>query len=1046
MGLTVLPTPLHKIVLNCELVQGEVAVGVRPALPIEGIHFILGNGLTGGRVWADAAPSPVVTPSHVSDQKVNDSSEGISACVVTRAMVKSDVEASSEGGGGDELVAPSLSDFPLSVSVSELLQEQQSDPSLKEMFDRVVSATVISSAGSGYFVRNGVLFRKWVTLGNDFVGDPVFQLVVPAKFRSLVLKVAHDESGHFGVKKTYLNILKHFFWPRVKRDVAAYVKTCHVCQLTGKPNQSIKPAPLQPIPAVNEPFEYLIVDCVGPLPCSKSGCKHLLTVMCQSTRYPAAYALRSITTKAVTKALTQFISVFGIPKVIQSDQGSNFSSHMFEQVLKMLRVQHNQSSAYHAQSQGALERFHQTLKALLRSYCIELDKDWEEGLPWLMLAAREAVQESTGFSPNELVFAHTVRGPLAVLKDGWVDTEPPKNLIDYVNGFRHRLWVAGGMAREKLMMSQSRMKKMYDRHTERHEFSPGDQVLALMPIVGSPFQAKYTGPYTVAKKMSELNYVIATPGRRKSTQLCHVNLLKPYYSRDAEVSLADKEKVRPALMVNSVSGSQEEDGVPEPDDSLLYGRLNNSDSLKNLDKLLSHLSETQCSELSDLVRKYSCLFGDVPTCTDWIEHDIDVGEAQPIKQRFYRMSPEKLKHLESEIDYMLKNGLAVPSSSSWSSPCILVPKVDRTSRFCTDFRKVNSVTKPDCFPMPRMDDCVDQVGSARFVSKFDLLKGYWQVPLSQRAQEISAFITPSGLYSYNVMAFGLRNAPATFQRLMNRVVSGLKGCAVYLDDLVVYSDTWHSHLQRIRALFERLAEAHLTINLAKCDFARATVTYLGRVVGQGRVAPVQDKVRAVERYPQPTTKKELQRFLGLVGYYRSFCKNFSTVVCPLTELLKAKVKFVWSFACQQAFDSIKSLLCSSPVLAAPCFDKNFMLQVDASQVGAGAVLLQEDDQGVVRPVSFFSKKFNRYQFNYSVIEKEALALIWALQHFQVYIGGAPVIVYTDHNPLTFLQSFKCPNQRLMRWSLFLQAYDLDIRHIKGADNVIADALSRAPVI
>ncbi|KAG1928561.1 gag-pol fusion protein [Pimephales promelas] len=167
-----------------------------------------------------------------------------------------------------------------------------------------------------------------------------------------------------------------------------------------------------------------------------------------------------------------------------------------------------------------------------------------------------------------------------------------------------------------------------------------------------------------------------------------------------------------------------------------------------------------------------------------------------------------------------------------------------------------------------MDDCVDQVGS---VSKFDLLKGYWQMPLSRHAQEISAFINPSGLYSYRVMAFGLRNAPATFQRLMNRIVTDLKGCAVY--DLVVYSDTWHSHLQRIRALFERLAEAHLTINLAKCDFARATVTYLGRVVRQGRVAPVQDKVRAVERYPQPTTKKEFQRFLGLVGYYKSFCKH-----------------------------------------------------------------------------------------------------------------------------------------------------------------------------
>lgn len=160
------------------------------------------------------------------------------------------------------------------------------------------------------------------------------------------------------MRKTYLNVLRHFFWPRVKRDVALYIKTCHVCQLTGKPNQGIKPAPLQPIPAVSEPFERLIVDCVGPLPCAKSGCKYLLTVMCQSTRYPAAYPLRSITTKAVVKALTQFISVFGIPKSIQSDQGSNFSSHMFGQVLKLLRVGHDQSSAYHAQSQGALERYH----------------------------------------------------------------------------------------------------------------------------------------------------------------------------------------------------------------------------------------------------------------------------------------------------------------------------------------------------------------------------------------------------------------------------------------------------------------------------------------------------------------------------------------------------------------------------------------------------------------------------------------------------------------------------------------------------------------
>lgn len=299
------------------------------------------------------------------------------------------------------------------------------------------------------------------------------------------------------------------------------------------------------------------------------------------------------------------------------------------------------------------------------------------------------------------------------------------------------------------------------------------------------------------------------------------------------------------------------------------------------------------------------------------------------------------------------------------------------------------------------------------------------------------------------MPVGLRNAPATFQRLMTKVLGDLEGCTVYLDDVVVYSDTWASHPERIWAPFSRLAEARLTVNLAKCEFARVTVTYLGRVVGQGTVSPVKAKIQAVEAYPAPATKKELMRFLGLAGYYRSFCRNFSEVVAPLTNLLKGRTTFVWSTACQQAFERVKALLVNAPVLAAPRFDRPFSLQVDASHVGAGAVLLQVDDLGFDKPVSFFSKKrkkLNSCQLNYSTIEKEALALIWALKHFDVYVGSGvvPVVVYTDHNPLTFLNSLQCPNQRLIRWSLLLQSYWLDIRYIKGSDNVVADALSGAP--
>lgn len=262
--------------------------------------------------------------------------------------------------------------------------------------------------------------------------------------------------------------------------------------------------------------------------------------------------------------------------------------------------------------------------------------------------------------------------------------------------------------------------------------------------------------------------------------------------------------------------------------------------------------------------------------------------------------------------------------------------------------------------------------------------------------------------------------------------------------MVIYSDDWNTHLERINKLFASLADANLTVNLAKCEFAKATVTYLGRVVGQGNVCPVRVKVQAVDNYAPPLTKKALMRFLGLVGYYRSFCRNFSTVVAPLTNLLKSSVKYVWTPECQVAFESVKTLICTSPVLSAPKWDREFRLEVDASRVGAGAVLMQPDDLGVDRPVCFFSRKFNKHQMNYSVIEKETLALVLALQHFHVYVSSGPVVVFTDHNPLTFLSSLQSPNRRVVRWALFLQSYSLKICHIRGRDNVVADALSRAP--
>ena len=343
-------------------------------------------------------------------------------------------------------------------------------------------------------------------------------------------------------------------------------------------------------------------------------------------------------------------------------------------------------------------------------------------------------------------------------------------------------------------------------------------------------------------------------------------------------------------------------------------KLQNSQILNDLGTKLSHLPSVQRKELAEVITQYREVFPDVPSKTNLIEHDVYVGDSAPIKQHPYRVSPMKKELLDKEVQYMLQNDIIEESQSNWSSPCILVPKHDGGFRFCTDFRKVNDKTKSDSFPIPRIADCIDQIGNAKFVSTFDMLKGYWQVPLTQRAREISAFVTPSGLYQYKVMPFGMKNAPATFQRMVNKLVRDIDGCEGYIDDVVIFSDNWSDHIRQIERFFQIMREAKLTINLMKSEFGKATVKYLGHIVGQGQVRPLDAKIQTIVKYPIPTSRKELARFLGMAGYYRSFCLNFSDIAAPLTNLLSKKVKFVWTDDCQLAFDKVKLLLQKSPAL------------------------------------------------------------------------------------------------------------------------------------
>ena len=1064
------PTPLHFVNLRSDLVNGRFKVAVQPALPA-GVSLILGNDIAGGLVKPVVE---VVTPPEqptACDNLQEEFPNSFPACVVTRAQAKKlgnvcDLEdsmfSSMLGADVTELppqspvkepdvnpscVAVSPGEFSFPITSDNLKTAQRQDASLAKCFSSVVTEDQAALQKMAYVLVDGLLTRRWTSKEIDGDGSSVCQIVVPKPFRAHVLSLAHDNpwSGHLGVTKTYDRILRHFFWPGLKKEVADYCRSCHTCQLMGKPNQVIPPAPLHPIPVMGEPFERVLVDCVGPLPKAKSGHQFLLTMMCAATRYPEAIPMRKITAKAVTSALIKFFSTFGLPKVVQTDQGTNFMSRLFTQALRTLHITHQISSAYHPESQGALERWHQTLKAMLRKYCCDTGKDWDEGIPYVLFAIRETVQESLKFSPAELVFGHVVRGPLKVLKDEMMTSNPaPNNVLDYVSRVRERMHNACALAKEALQHSQGNMKSQFDLKAVKRSFEPGDQVLVLLPVPSSSLSARFMGPYAIEQKLSETDYVVRTPERRRQSRVCHINMLKLYTARETKLPDVQSAPSVPVLSI-TVSDSADEDGFVLRNRSQQCARLRNSEMLRSLREHLCHLDAVCQDDVLQLVEAFPSLFSDVPTRTSVLQHDIDVRDARPVKQHAYRVNPTKRQLMRQEVAYLLENDLAVPSTSPWSSPCLLIPKPDGTSRFCTDYRKINAVTVRDSFPLPRIDDCVDTVGAAAYVSKLDLLKGYWQVPLTPRASKTSAFVTPDSFLQYTVMPFGMCNAPATFQRLVNTVLAGVPNCTAYLDDLVVYSSNWSEHLSTLKEVFQRLAKANLTLNLAKCEFGKATITYLGKEVGRGQVRPLEEKVAAISAYPAPTTRRELRRFLGMAGYYRGFCRNFSVVVAPLTSLLSPASPFTWSESCQNAFDSVKTLLCSSPVLSAPNFDKGFKLEVDASAVGAGAVLLQEDDSGLDHPICYFSRKFSKAQSRYSTIEQETLALLLALQFFEVYLGSStfPIDVYTDHNPLVFLDRMYNQNQRLMRWALLVQGVPLVIHHKKGLKNVVADALSRA---
>ena len=482
----------------------------------------------------------------------------------------------------------------------------------------------------------------------------------------------------------------------------------------------------------------------------------------------------------------------------------------------------------------------------------------------------------------------------------------------------------------------------------------------------------------------------------------------------------------------------------------------------------SNLSGDQEVQIKDVLNKWSHVFSKSPTDlgkTDTVKHTIHLTDDNPFKDPYRRIPPSLYEEVRLHLKEMLEAGAIRESQSPFSSNVVLVRKKDGSLRFCIDFRKLNNRTIKDAYMLPRIDDTIDALIGTKFFSKLDLRSGYWQVEIEEEDKYKTAFSVGNlGFYECNRMAFGLTNAPATFQRLMERTMGelNLRECLIFLDDILIFSQNFEDHLERLEAVFSRLEEHGLKLKASKCEFCKPSVKYLGHVVGENGVQTDPDKLEALASWPKPTNVKELRAFLGFTGYYRRFVKDYARIVKPLNDLLvghctnktsnqktkkkkkKVSVPWQWGDAQRLAFNSIKDVLMSPPVLAYADFSKPFILHTDASTEGLGAVLYQEQD-GQERVIAYASRGLRASEKHYPAHKLEFLCLKWAVtDKFHDYLYGIQFTVFTDNNPLTYVLSTAKLDATSHRWLASLGSFNFKIVYKSGKSNGDADGLSRRP--
>ena len=476
----------------------------------------------------------------------------------------------------------------------------------------------------------------------------------------------------------------------------------------------------------------------------------------------------------------------------------------------------------------------------------------------------------------------------------------------------------------------------------------------------------------------------------------------------------------------------------------LEGNQKLEDTNEKVGLELLPLTTKQEGDRDAWLNEFSDIMTELPGTAKGMKFGIDTGDHVPIQQRPYSILAVLKPGVEEEITWLLDKGFIVPSESLWASPIVTVRKPNGKIRLCVDFKRINAITKPALFFMPRVEEIVEDVVQSKFISTMDLAKSYYQVLMEPKDQEMTAFVCHAGHFQFTRMPFGVRNAPSMFQKLMDKVLKAVKGYArAYIDDIVVFSSSWEDHVRHVRQVLKLLKQAGLTVNPEKCRWGGTKLRFLGHIVGNGALAIPEDRAKAIELYVRPYTKRGLRAFLGSVSYYRKFIDKLAeqtTILTPATSKL-APQKVKWTKCREVAFSTICEFLCKQSTLTIPLPSDTFSVATDASALGLGSVL-HVYREGEWKPVAYHSRQTRGTERSYSASELEAFILVTMIKHFSNYLYGRACKAFTDHKALCSLLTSETDNRRLRRLAMKLQPWQVSICYLRGADNRLADALSR----